>query len=51
MQKGLTEMKILLKVLGGGLLFFKHPVYLENDRDIRHSYTYIAYCHCKYIGL
>jgi len=27
-QKDLTEVKIFLKVLGGGLLFLKHPVYL-----------------------
>jgi len=25
-QKDLTEMKIFVKVLGGGLLFLKHPV-------------------------
>jgi len=27
MEKDLTEMKIFLKVLGGGLLFLKHPVH------------------------
>jgi len=26
MQKDLTEVKISLKMLGGGLLFLKHPV-------------------------